>query len=75
VKQIDPALKHSYAANRSVTLNVHLLPRKDPLFKSDDSGRLPFADPVETVLDLNELGLTVQAGQLLTHLRPDLRLS
>jgi hypothetical protein len=26
-------------------------------------------------LDLHELGLTVQAGQLLTHLRPETRLS
>ena len=60
--------------SQSAAVVVHPLLRHDPRFEGEAGACLPLADPVETVLDLYELGLTAQAGQLMTHLRPDLRL-
>jgi len=75
MRKLDPALKPTDDEGRPAVVVVHLLPRPDPLFESETGRTLPYADPVETALDLHELGLTVQAGQLLTHLRPETRLS
>jgi hypothetical protein len=74
MRELDPALKLTENPSPSAVLVVHPLLRHDPWFTGEVGVRLPVADPVETVLDLYELGLTAQAGQLMTHLRPDLRL-
>ncbi|NUQ61381.1 MAG: hypothetical protein HUU20_02765 [Pirellulales bacterium] len=74
MRQLDPALKQTENDSQPALVVVHPLLRPAPLFGSQDSNSLPCADPVETALDLYELGLTVQAGRLLTHLRPETRL-
>ena len=74
MRHLDPALKRTENDSQSAVVVVHPLLRPAPLFVENGKS-LPYADPVETVLDLHELGLTAQAGQLLTHLRPETRLS
>lgn len=74
MRRLDPALKHADNEIQPAVVVVHPLLRRDSLFADAVGEGLPVADPVETVLDLHELGLTVQAGQLLTHLRPEVRL-
>ena len=74
MRNLDPALKRTEIESQAAVVVVHPLLRHDSLFRHEAGGTLPLADPVETVLDLHELGLTMQAGQLMTHLRPDLRL-
>lgn len=53
----------------SPVLASHLVERADPLFVPDPKGALPYADPVETLLDLHELRLVDQADQLIERLR------
>lgn len=74
VRKLDPALKRIEDYNESPVLVVRPLQRADPLFERVPDTSLPFADPVETALDLHDLGLTAQAGQLFAHLRPEVRL-
>jgi hypothetical protein len=75
VKKLDPALTRTDDPSEPAVLVVHPLIRSAPLFtKRIDSG-VPWADPVETALDLCDLSLTTQANQLLTHLRPEVRLA
>jgi hypothetical protein len=73
MRRLDPALRRVEDSNQSAIVVLHPLARHDPLFEGEAGSALPLADPVETVLDLQELGLTVQAGQLMTHFRPDAR--
>ena len=68
VRRLDPALKPNAAAGSPV-LVVHPLYRADPLFHRDPAEPLPVADPVETIFQLNEMGLTAQADALLGRLR------
>lgn len=68
VKQLDPALRVSPSPSAEPGLVVHALPRAQALFGPGRSGRLPVADPVETLLDLNELRLTAQAEELIARL-------
>lgn len=49
---------------------VHRLARAEALFEENAKG-LPYADPVETLLDLYELRLTAQAQALVKHMRGD----
>jgi hypothetical protein len=74
VKKLDPALRLIEGYDESPDLVVRVLQRANPLFTLASDSSLPFADPVETTLDLYDLGLTAQAGQLLTHFRPEVRL-
>jgi hypothetical protein len=74
MRQLDPALKRTDNESQFAVIVVHPLLRANPLFEGEAGASLPFADPIETVLDLHELGLMVQAGQLLGHLRPETRL-
>ena len=74
VKKLDPALRPIESHDESPVLVVRPLQRADPLFERLPGMILPFADPVETALDLYDLGLTAQAGQLFSHLRPEVRL-
>ncbi len=74
VKKLDPALRQIDDYDESPVLVVRPLRRADPLFERVPNTSLPFADPVETALDLNDLGLTAQANQLFAHFRPEVRL-
>ena len=74
VKRVDPALTLENSPESSPALVVHVIDRATSQFAKRDNQRLPWADPVETVLDLNEMSLTVQASQLLNYLRPETRL-
>jgi hypothetical protein len=47
--------------------------RKDPLFLDEPQSPMPWADPVEVLCQLNDLGLTAQAGQLIQRLRQDVK--
>jgi hypothetical protein len=77
VKRLDPALRPLGGDVRgSVVLVVHPIRRRKALFAPKSGETLPFADPVETILHLNDLGLTAQAGDLaarMTQPRGDAR--
>lgn len=75
VKQLDPALARVDDPSESAVLVIHPLVRAAPLFIEKTEKCLPWADPVETALDLCDLSLTTQANQLLTHLRSEVRLA
>ena len=67
VARLDPALIPAPAGTPPL-LVVHSVPRADSLFVPDDAG-LPWADPVEALLDLYELRLIEQADDLVRALR------
>lgn len=73
VKRLDPALRRTAAADprqrHTAVLAVHRLARGTPLFEANPRGPLPWADPVETLLDLHELRLVAQADELIERLR------
>jgi DNA-binding Lrp family transcriptional regulator len=72
VRRLDPALKRrSPHVRGSTALVVHHIYRHEPLFLNLPDTPIPWADPVEVLFHLNDLGLTAQAGQLLRRLRPD----
>ena len=75
VKELDPALTQTSDPTEAAILVIHPLVRAASMFREESRKRLPWADPVETALDLCELSLTSQANQLLTHLRPEVRLA
>lgn len=74
VNKLDPALTLDDDPSASPALVIHPIVRAASLFAESTGGRIPWADPVETVLDLCDMSLTAQANQLLTHLRPEVRL-
>lgn len=68
VRSLDPALKRrSPQVQGATVLVLHRMYRKDPLSLDDPQSPIPWADPVDILCHLNDLGLTVQAGQLLRH--------
>ena len=73
VKSLDPALRQTNDPDVSPVLVIHPLIRATTFFTEPESKHMPFADPVETVLDLQELGLTQQANELLVHFRKEIR--
>ena len=73
MQKLDPALKESDKAFDSPAVVVHTINRANPDFTSQENGGIPIADPVETALDLLELGLTQQANNLFAHLRKEVR--
>ena len=75
VRKLDPALTRTDDTTEPAVLVVHPLVRAAPLFIEKTEKSIPWADPVETALDLCDLSLTTQANQLLTHLRPEVRLA
>jgi hypothetical protein len=75
MQKLDPALEPVDRDDRSAAVVLHPLFRREPLYAIATESELPYADAVETVLDLHEMGLTAQAGALLNHFRPELRLS
>jgi hypothetical protein len=72
VRRIDPALKLRTPQARGATVLVlHPLYRRNALFLEEPQSPMPWADPVEVLCHLNDLGLTAQAAQLLQRLRQD----
>jgi hypothetical protein len=72
LRKIDPSLRVS--AEGSPTRNVlaiHVLRRPESYFDADHKDGTRFADPVETLLDLQELRLGEQADALLRRLDPE----
>ncbi|MBT3202342.1 MAG: hypothetical protein HN350_20775 [Phycisphaerales bacterium] len=75
VRRLDPGLipregEHKY---RSATLAIHPLFRKASLFRPSLSHGLHQADPVETIVQLHQMGLTEQAEDMLAYLRSNTR--
>ncbi len=68
VGRLDSALRVAPSPSAGPALVVHPLPRAAALFGQGRSGRLPYADPVETLLDLHELRLAAQADELIGRL-------
>lgn len=74
VRQLDPALTRVDDRSDSAVLVIHGLIRAAPLFVAGKEQGIPWADPVETALELYDLALTPQANEMLTYLRPEVRL-
>lgn len=68
IKRLDPALQPTDGRS-SVSLVIHRIRRREPLYDLADADRMPWADPVETLLDLEELRLHGQAEELVRRLR------
>ncbi|MCO5168019.1 MAG: helix-turn-helix domain-containing protein [Planctomycetes bacterium] len=68
VERLDPALEPTSPDAPGSVLVVHAVRRPASLFAEDPAGGLPFADPVEVLLDLHELRLHEQAGALLDRM-------
>jgi len=68
VQRLDPALRATTVDDGAPVLVVHPIQRRVALSVPNPDGSLPIADPVETLLDLNELRLVEQAESLIEHL-------
>jgi hypothetical protein len=68
VNALDPALQRAQGPAPKVVLAVHPLFRTEALFEKNPKGKLDWADPVETLLDLHELGLVDQAEAMIRRL-------
>jgi len=64
VERIDPALEKATRRDASPTLVIHTIRRAESLFQPDENN-LPWADPVECLLDLHEARLESQALEFL----------
>ena len=64
VERLDPALERTVRRDESPSLIIHVIRRAAPLFQPGDEG-LPWADPVECLLDLHEARLEAQALEFL----------
>jgi hypothetical protein len=64
--ELDPALAPVADPHAPATVVVHAVPHADAQFAA--SGAVPWADPVECLLDLREAGLEAAAADLLAHL-------
>lgn len=67
-KSLDPALVPAGPSD-TVALVIHVVLRPKDLLVTRKGERLPFADPVETLLDLYDLRLVDQAEALIRRLR------
>jgi len=75
VRRLDPALRlqgaGGEARGQAALLVVHRLRRNKAMFTKAAGEVMEIADPVETILELQDMGLTAQAGELLARLRPE----
>lgn len=69
VGRLDPALKPVTDPGDPAQLVLHFVRHEDPLFTPNPGG-LPWADPVECLLDLHEARLEGQALEFLDALTP-----
>ena len=65
VERLDPGLEQTMSRDESPTLVLHTIRRAESLFQPGEGG-LPWADPVECLLDLHEAGLESQALEFLS---------
>lgn len=70
VERLDPALKRVDPGSGGIVLAVHPLRREVPDFEKNSKGKIDWADPVETLLDLHELRLAEQAEAMIRRLSP-----
>lgn len=68
IKKIDPVLTENSDPLQPAPLAIHLVRHHDSLFRTREQG-LFWADPVETLLDLYEQKLDLQAASLLEVLQ------
>lgn len=64
VERLDPGLEQSVRRDETPSLVIHAIRRAASLFQSGEDG-LPWADPVECLLDLHEARLESQALEFL----------
>jgi hypothetical protein len=64
VERLDPALEKATRRDESPTLVIHMIRRAESLFQPGEND-LPWADPVECLLDLHEARLESQALEFL----------
>ena len=64
VERLDPALEKAARPDESSSLVIHCIRRAESLFQPGDHG-VPWADPVECLLDLHEARLESQAQAFL----------
>lgn len=64
VQRLDPGLEQTTRRDESPMLVIHTIRRAESLFQRVGDG-LPWADPVECLLDLHEAGLEPQALEFL----------
>lgn len=72
LEQVDPALRPVDPADHrdgAPILVIHSFDRKEPRFDPAPDAGLPFAGPAETLLDLYDLRLTVQAEEFVRAMR------
>jgi hypothetical protein len=69
VARLDPALEQVEDPAQPAQLVLHFVRHEDPLFTVKPGG-LPWADPVECLLDLHEAGLQAQALEFLDAVTP-----
>lgn len=68
VEQLDSALKELNDPGEPAQLVLHFVRHKEPLF-TPSSNALPWADPIECLLDLHEARLEAQALEFLEALK------
>jgi hypothetical protein len=68
VTKLDPAIGPS-ALNVAPILAVHVVTRAQSLFANEGARGVPWADPVEVLLDLHQLGLHPQADDFVKFWR------
>jgi hypothetical protein len=64
IRRLDPALEPIEDPAEPAVLALHFVRHRETLFERSSHG-LPWADPVECLLDLHEAGLQAQASELL----------
>ncbi len=74
LRSLDPALHETTHDKQSASVVIHPIHRASTLF-TKWPGELEVTDPVETTLDLLDMGLTQQAHDLLHRLRNEVRLA
>ena len=69
IENLDPALKQESDPDMPVNLVLHFIRRKNPFFEKGPEGMI-WTDPVECLLDLQEMRLEPQALEFLNALKP-----
>jgi hypothetical protein len=67
ISSLDPALKQTQDSAEPALVVLHFVRHREPLFVPHP-GSLPWADPIECLLDLHEAGLETQALEFLDAL-------
>lgn len=70
IRRLDPALEEVTDLAAPAVVVLHFVRHQESLGEPNPAG-LPWADPVECLLDLHEAGLQAQAAELLEALAPE----